>query len=433
MHARHWRGPQHRAPSRRTRVIGLWAAAVAVVCATALALTLAYSRQQGAAPSPLATPVSAAPTAPSPSPSPAADIHLSIGYGGDVLMHMPVMEDTAGGQGDIAPLIAGAQPWFSGADLALCGMEVPVAPDGVATGYPVFATLPGVVTALASTGWDGCATASNHAWDRGLDGVLTTADTLEANGLGFSGTSRDEQEAATPYQLYELTRQGRTVTIAQISTTYSLNGFVDHTGWAVATNDVAWVAEQARAARSAGADLVVLHSQLGPEYSVEPSAEQRQYAADIAATGEVDVLFGAHPHVPQPNELLPGGPGGRGMWVSYSAGNFISNQSAEQGTVMAGIGTFVWVDVTVSDSPDGTRAVSVDALHWHPFTVDLDGGHKVLDLAALARGEVPEGTTLSPEEIALRWETVTSSLPQETYSEAPPVPTGDPPVVLPRR
>lgn len=404
---------------------------MAVVCVVALGLTLADSRQAASpAPSPGST---ASAAQPQPSPTQAADIHLTIGYAGDVLMHMPVMEDTAGGQGDIGPLITGAQPWFSGADLALCGMEVPVSPDGVASGYPVFGTLPGVVTALAATGWDGCATASNHAWDQGLDGVLTTADTLEANGLGFAGTSRDEREAATPYQLYELTRQGRTVTVAQLSTTYSLNGFVDHTGWAVAHNDVAWVAEQARAARDAGADIVVLHSQLGPEYSVEPAAEQRQYAAEIAATGEVDVLFGAHPHVPQPNELVPGGPGGRGMWVSYSAGNFISNQSAEQGAVMAGIGTFVWVDVTVSDSPDGTRSVSVDALHWHPFTMDLDGGHQVLDLAALARGEVPEGVTLSAEEIALRWETVTAALPTETYSELPPVPTGEPPVVRPRR
>lgn len=348
-------------------------------------------------------------------------------------MHMPVMDDTPDGQGDIAPLTAAAEPYVAGADLALCGMEVPVAPDSVASGYPTFGTLPGVVEALAASGWDGCATASNHAWDQGLAGVVATADAMEANGLGFAGTSRDEQEAATPYQLYELTREGRTVTVAQLSTTYGLNGFVDGTGWAVALNDVDWVARQARAARDAGADIVVLHSQLGEEYTQEPVAEQLDYAAAIAATGEVDVFFGAHPHVPQTNELLAGGPGGRGMWASYSAGNFISNQSAAQGTVMAGIGTFVWVDVTVGDDLDGTRTVSVDALHWHPFTVDIDGGHHVLDLAGLARGEVPEGTTLSGEEIAYRFQTVNTILPAQTYSEQPPVATGEPPAVLPRR
>ena len=208
--------------------------------------------------------------------------------------------------------------------------------------------------------------------------VVATADTLIANGMGYAGTNRTEAEAAVPYQLYQLEREGRTITVAQLSSTYSLNGLVDETGWAVQLNDVEWVAAQARAARDAGADIVILHSQLGEEYSPDPVQAQIDYASAIAATGEVDVLFSAHPHVPQTNELLAGGPGGRGMWVSYSAGNYISNQSDAQGTIMACIGIFVWVDVTIT----GEGEVSVDALHWHPFTVDVYGGHRVLDLAA---------------------------------------------------
>ena len=95
---------------------------------------------------------------------------------------------------------------------------------------------------------------------------------------------------------------------------------------------------------------------------------------------------------------------------------------------MACIGIFVWVDVTIT----GEGEVSVDALHWHPFTVDVYGGHRVLDLAALARGEVPEGVTLSPEEISYRWETVTGIINPETYSDEVPAPTGPEPTVLPR-
>ena len=66
-------------------------------------------------------------------------------------------------------------------------------------------------------------------------------------------------------------------------------------------------------------------------------------------------------HVTQTNELLLGGPGGRGMWVSYSAGNFLSNQSDAQGTVMAGIGLFVWADVVVSTDADGGQEARVKA------------------------------------------------------------------------
>ena len=70
------------------------------------------------------------------------------------------------------------------------------------------------------------------------------------------------------------------------------------------------------------------------------------------------------------------------MWVSYSAGNFISNQSEDLGTILVGIGLFVWVDVVVTQDVDGTRSTSVEALHWHPFTVDINGGHRLVDFAA---------------------------------------------------
>ena len=378
------------------------------------------------APAPTATPT------PSPTPSAPPDVHLTIGYAGDVLTHMPVIEDTAGEGGDIAPLIAGATAWTSGVDLALCGMEVPVSPVGVASGYPVFASVPAVVTALAASGFDGCATASNHAWDQGFEGVLATADQLEAHGMGYAGTNRSEAEAATGYQLYTLEREGVRVTVAQLSTTYGLNGFVAQPSWAVDLNDVSAVAARARAARQAGADIVVLHTQIGEEYLLEPVDAQREYAAAVAATGEVDLLLGAHPHVPQTNELLPGGPGGRGMWVSYSAGNFLSNQSEAQGTVMAGIGLFVWADVVVSTAADASRQVRVEALHWHPFTVDNDGGHRIIDLAAAQRGEVPEGCTLSAWEIERRWQAVMATVNNATYSEQAPSPTGPDPVALPR-
>lgn len=410
--------------------------AVLVVC-LALAVTtfLLLDRDASVGAAASATPGAGGATGADPSPTPSAaptKARFTIGYAGDVLTHMPVMDDTAGGGGDIEPLIAAARPWSEGVDLALCGMEVPVAPDGVPSGYPMFGSTTAVVDALSRSGWDGCATASNHSWDQGFDGVVATADALRADSMGYSGTNRTQAEAAAPYQLYELTRGGMTVTVAQLSTTYGLNGFSADPDWAVNLNDVAWVDAQARAAREAGADVVVLHTQLGEEYSPDPVPAQTEFAQAVAQTGQVDVLFGAHPHVPETNELLPGGPGGRGMWVSYSAGNFISNQSEDLGTILVGIGLFVWVDVVVTQDADGTRSTSVEALHWHPFTVDLNGGHRLVDLAAAQQGRVPEGATLSAEEIGRRWQAVTDVVNAQTLADAPPAPSGDAPVARPR-
>lgn len=380
---------------------------------------------------PVTTPASPAP-APTPSPTPPPDVHLTIGYSGDLLMHLPVLADTPGGQGDLTTLTEAAQPWISGVDLALCSMEVPLSPRSVASGFPVFGTLPGVVTSLPASGWDGCTTASNHSWDQGRDGVVTTARTMASAGLGYAGTARTEAEAARPYQLYRLDRQGRTVTVAHLATTYGLNGFQAEPDWSVSLNDVAWTVQQAAAARAAGADVVVVSVHMGEEYADHPVDEQRDYAQALAASGQVDLLLGGHPHVPLTNERLAGGPGGAGMWVSYSAGNFVSNQAEEfTGKTLSTVGLFTWADLTVSQDTAGRSTVRADALHWHPFTVDRRGGHRLVDLAAAHRGEVAT-RTLSHAEAERRWRALMDVMNPDTYSDEVPQPTGQAPLVKPR-
>ena len=368
----------------------------------------------------------------SPTPSASAstggsqDVRFTVGYAGDVLMHMPVMESTPGASGDITANIAAETPWVEGLDLALCGMEVPVAPDGVYSGYPSFGTSAEVVAALARSGWDGCATASNHAADRGEAGVVATLDALDAHGLGHAGTYRSRQDASVPFALYELERGGRTVTVAQISTTMDLNGLEDPTGYSVSLNDVGAITKAATSARAAGADLVVVHSQLGEEYETTPNDKQVSYAQSLADSGQVDIFFGAHPHVPQPAEKLSGGVGGKGMWVSYSAGNYISNQDEECCAPLSDVGQLVWADVT--SHADGS--VSVDKLNWHPFTMDLAGGHKIRDLAVLHNGEHPADLGLSTEQIDRRWSLLTSQVKDaSTMSTTPPTPTGPAPTI----
>ena len=344
------------------------------------------------------------------------DAHFTVGYAGDVLMHSAVLSSTPDFSGDITGNVAAETPWVEGLDLALCGMEVPVAPDGVYSDFPTFGAPSEVVGALARSGWDGCATASNHSVDQGEAGVVATLDTLDEHGLGHAGTYRSRKDASAPFALYELERGGRTVTVAQISTTMGLNGFDDPTGYSVSLNDVGAITKAAKSARAAGADLVVVHSQIGQEYETAPDGEQVSYAQDLADSGQVDILFGAHPHVPQPAEKLKGGVNGKGMWVSYSAGNYISSQNESYVTAHA----------------DGS--VSVDSLSWHPFTVDQEGGYTVRDLAALHDGERPDGLGLSEEEIDRRWSMLTSDVKDaSTMDTTPPKPTGPAPTIVSRK
>ena len=120
--------------SRRRRRIGLLVGLVVVALALAGAGGALVLGSRGDSPTASTAPTSDPGGEPAespgtdPPPTSSPDARLTIGYGGDVLMHMPVMEDTEGGQGDIAPLTTAARPWTSGADLALCGMEVPISP-----------------------------------------------------------------------------------------------------------------------------------------------------------------------------------------------------------------------------------------------------------------------------------------------------------------
>jgi poly-gamma-glutamate synthesis protein (capsule biosynthesis protein) len=345
-----------------------------------------------------------------------------------VLPHLAVLRSAATAAGhDFGPLLAPSRPWVAGADLALCHLEVPIAPDGTEpTGYPAFGAPRELAAGLAAQGWDGCSTASNHSLDRGVAGVATTLDALDAAGLGHVGTARGPVEAAAP-QLYRLERAGRTVTVAHLAATQELNGGgpPGDATWSVTLLDPADLVARAAAARAEGADVVVVSVHCCVEYVTAPAARQVEVAGALAASGVVDVVLGHHAHVPQPIELLPGGPAGAGMWVFHGLGNFLSNQDAACCVPGTSSGVLATVEVVVP----GDGPARVDAVGWTATTVDRGGGHRVHALADVAGGTA----TLSPAEVAARVAGVARATgTQAAARTVPPRPTGPPPVVVPR-
>ncbi len=365
---------------------------------------------------------------PSPSSTPTPDAELTIVATGDVLPHTPVISSARTSDGyDFAPLLAGLDPWVSAADLALCHLEVPVAPPGVRpSGYPIFGAPKAIARDLAAQGWDGCSTASNHSVDRGWAGVEATLDALDSAGLGHVGTARSQREADQP-QVYELERAGRTVRIAHLAATYGTNGMPvdDDKPWSVDLIDTDRIIDQAKAARDDGADLVVASIHCCVEYQTEPTAEQEQTAATLAASGEIDLLIGHHAHVPQPLARLEGGPGGDGMWVAYGLGNYLSNQSGECCTPKSDSGIMLTATALVpAEGP-----VRVTGAEWTAVTVSRPAKHKVFALSEITDG----GGKLSAKEVRARYERVRKAAgtgaPERT---APVSPTGPPPTVVPR-
>lgn len=378
----------HATAPRRWAAVAASVAVVAVVgVATALvAPGLLDGRTD--ADVPVTTTGAPAPTATSPSPEPSPtptqvpDVDLTILAAGDVLPHSPVMTSARNGSGyDFRPLLAGLDSWVQGADLALCHMEVPVAPEGKqVSGYPMFGTTPALVRDLAAQGWDGCSTASNHSVDKGFAGLARTLDVFDAEGLGHTGTARTKAESATA-QRYVLESGGQRTVVAHLSAAYGTNGMpVDgDKPWSVTMLDADAMIASARAERERGADLVLVSMHAGAEYVTAPTEAQKEFADALARSGQVDLLIGHHAHVPQPFAELDGGPDGAGMWVGYGLGNMISNQDGNCCVAQTANGLLMLAKVhRTAGGPARVTGVS-----WVGITVDRLGGHRVHAFADL--------------------------------------------------
>ena len=348
---------------------------------------------------------------------------FTILAGGDMLPHIPVHTSARVKSGyDFSPLLAGLDTWVAGSDLSICHMEVPLAPDGQKiSGYPMFAASPDLARDMVTQGWNGCSTASNHSVDRKFAGVAKTLDVFDAVGLGHVGTARTEAEAGTP-QIYEVIVDGMKTTVAQLSATYGTNGLPipAEQPWSVQLIDADELIAQAKAARKAGADLVLVSIHAGNEYQTTPTPEQFAIAADLALSGEVDLLIGHHAHVPQPMTKLDGGPGGDGMWVAYGLGNMLSNQDSDCCSAATSSGLLLSATATHTE---GSPA-RVTGLEWIGITVDRVGGHKVHAFADVINSPTGVGR-LSATEVKNRYKGVKNAVGTDIPERvAPPAPAG---------
>lgn len=246
---------------------------------------------------------------------------------GDIIPYPSIIERSAAdadGKGhDFRKILAGVKPIVSAADVAICHHEIPYGePGGPYTGYPTFKAPHELADALKDTGYESCSTASNHTLDAGYAGLARTLDHLDRVGVKHVGSARSADEAKVPAQL---TAGG--AKIAQLSYTYGTNGIPLPEGkpWSVNVIDQQRIIDDARAARSAGANVVVLSVHWGTEWQTAPDQQQRELAQALTASRgtdglpDIDLIIGTHNHVPQPYEKI------NGTWVVFGMGDQVAS------------------------------------------------------------------------------------------------------------
>ncbi len=325
-----------------------------------------------------------------PTPSdrrPSAEVPRSFTLvaGGDVLLH-PALWDQARADAavtgapsglDFRPVLEGVKPLVSGADVAICHLETPLAPaGGPYAGYPSFSVPPEIAPALADTGFDACSTASNHTYDRGAAGVDRTLAGLDAAGIAHAGSARTPAEAAA----LTLVPAGP-ARVALLAYTFGFNGVAPPGGQAWRSNaiDEARIRADAARAHAEGADVVVVALHWGREYTSSPDDRQRSLGPALVRSPDVDLVLGHHAHWVQPVEQVGG------EWVVYGMGNLLAHQTSARPRTDEG----VLVRFTFTEGGDAWR---VTAAEYAPVLVERDTPPiRLRDVGAALGGDAGAG------------------------------------------
>ena len=298
---------------------------------------------------------------------------------GDLLTHVPVRRSAeryakAPAKYDFRPMFANVRSSISAADVAICHMETPLSPTDTNLSRPgilVFNTPHELIDGVKDAGWDGCDFASNHSYDRGITGINDTRKVITGAGLQYAGPNGDPQR---PEAVAWYTAKG--VRFASLAYRYTIlknwgpntdtppeGRYLSAALWPA--RKAAGIIADAKKARAAGAQVVVVSLHWGAEYQTAPTAEQKALATALLSSPDVDLILGTHVHVVQPCQRI------NGKFVFYGLGNFLSNQGpASAAELKPETQEGIFATVTFTRGADGRFTQSAT---FQPTRVRLDG------------------------------------------------------------
>ena len=258
-------------------------------------------------------------------------------------------------------------PWLKQADLAIGDFEGTINKDHYLAGYPLFNAPAQVMDAIKDAGYHVLDLAHNHILDSQIEGVISTADIIEKAGITPIGVYTHESRDKSPLVIKEV----HGIKVALLAYSYGFNGIEqnlsqeDYNRYLSDLNEEKMKAEIERAEKEA--DITIIMPQMGVEYRIEPTEEQKALYHKMIDWG-ADIIFGGHPHVVEPSETVE--KDGDKKLIIYSMGNFISNQRIE---TMTGVENAKWtergvlMDVTLKKKAGKTNIETAQA---HPTWVN---------------------------------------------------------------
>ena len=287
---------------------------------------------------------------------------------GDLLYHdiIYISAKKSDGTYDFHENFEYVKPWLKQADLVIGDFEGTVNKDHYLAGYPLFNAPDEVMDAIKDAGYQVLDLAHNHILDSQIEGVVSTADAIEKAGMTPVGVYTHESRDKAPLVIKEVNG----IKVAILAYSYGFNGIEqsisqeDYNRYLSDLNEDKMKAEIERAEKEA--DITIIMPQMGVEYQIEPTEEQKKLYHKMIDWG-ADIIFGGHPHVVEPAETVE--KDGDKKLIIYSMGNFISNQRIE---TMQDVENAKWtergvlMDVTIKKKSGKT---TIETAQAHPSWV----------------------------------------------------------------
>lgn len=212
-------------------------------------------------------------------------------------------------------------------DLTFANLEFTIDDSRPYSSYPRFNVHSDYVQAAVDCGVDVFSLANNHSFDLGLEGVLQTllascrlsVSTAAGREIYFSGIRGNLKQDFEPEIINIDGFRIGFLAVTQFSNLYQPFQYIHAVNYRD-RGEVDSFLEYLREEIS-GFDLFILSYHGGREYSLTPEPEKMRFFRELVAAG-VHIVYGHHPHVMQPVELVK--VGDRYGVIITSAGNFIS-------------------------------------------------------------------------------------------------------------
>lgn len=240
----------------------------------------------------------------------APDTPVRLLFAGDVMLDDGPGQTIAAGGDPLAAFDAVLRD----ADFTIGNLECPIATVGEPMDSKIFTfrAHPRVVNVLKGR-FDALAVSNNHSGDYGRAAFMETMQRVRDAGIAVFGGGENLKAAHAPLWIE---RGGLRIAVLGYNE-FKPRAFEAGANWpGIAWSDDREVIADIRAARKAGADVVIPFMHWGWEREPHTSERQRTLARKLIDAG-ADAVVGGHPHVTQGADTYKGRP------IIWSLGNFV--------------------------------------------------------------------------------------------------------------